>query len=84
MPQAEVTSCTQSKVELSLQRAYCISRAANRLPLQLEDAGAAADDAEGSSVQGKFFIREVEAPLGWMPPSRIASAYAPSSNFLRK
>ena len=34
-----VASCTQSTIELSVSRAYCISKAASRLPLQLEDAG---------------------------------------------
>ena len=38
VPEVAIASCTQSGVELVLERAYCISRAANRLPLQLEDA----------------------------------------------
>jgi len=38
-PPEPVASCTQSAVELIVSRFYCISKAANRLPLQLEDAG---------------------------------------------
>jgi aspartyl-tRNA synthetase len=38
-PPAPITSCTQSGVELQVTRIYCISKAATRLPLQLEDAG---------------------------------------------
>uniref|UniRef100_A0A7S4BY92 aspartate--tRNA ligase n=1 Tax=Chrysotila carterae TaxID=13221 RepID=A0A7S4BY92_CHRCT len=34
-----IVSCTQSDIELLVERAYCISRAATRLPLQLDDAG---------------------------------------------
>ena len=39
IPPEPVASCTQSGVELNVTRAYCISKAMTRLPLQLEDAG---------------------------------------------
>lgn len=38
-PPELVASCTQSGVELNVTRIYCVSKAATRLPLQLEDAG---------------------------------------------
>ena len=38
VPPEPVVSCTQSAVELNVTRAYCITKAAVRLPLQVEDA----------------------------------------------
>mmetsp|Transcript_34343 Transcript_34343/g.75084 ORF Transcript_34343/g.75084 Transcript_34343/m.75084 type:complete len:595 (-) Transcript_34343:254-2038(-) len=38
IPEAEIKSCTQSGVELQVERLYCIS-GAEPLPLQVEDAG---------------------------------------------
>ena len=39
VPPEPVVSCTQSGVELAIKKIYSITKAATRLPLQLEDAG---------------------------------------------
>ena len=39
VPPAPIKTCTQTGVELTATRIYCICKAAIRLPLQLEDAG---------------------------------------------
>lgn len=48
-PQEPVTSCTQSGVELNVTRVYCVTKAAVRLPLQLEDA--ARPEAEAKKLK---------------------------------
>ena len=46
VPPEPVSSCTQSGIELGVQRVYCVSRAASRLPLQLEDAARTEEELE--------------------------------------
>jgi len=38
VPEEPVTSCTQSGVELQVEKLFCVSRSTPELPLQLEDA----------------------------------------------
>lgn len=45
-PQEPVASCTQSGVELNVTRAYCVTKAAVRLPLQVEDAARPEEEAK--------------------------------------
>lgn len=63
---ADVKSCTQTDVELSVLRIYVVSRSEPTLPLQIEDAGrseaeilesekkAAAGEMDGSYVRSAF------------------------------
>mmetsp|Transcript_11909 Transcript_11909/g.20086 ORF Transcript_11909/g.20086 Transcript_11909/m.20086 type:complete len:690 (+) Transcript_11909:1-2070(+) len=44
-----IVACTQREVELQVKRGYCISRAATKLPLQLDDAGRS--DAEVAQLK---------------------------------
>jgi len=48
-PPEPVATCTQSGVELNVTKLFCISKAATRLPLQLEDAGRS--DAEVAELK---------------------------------
>ena len=44
-PPEPVASCTQSGIELGILRIYCVSQAATRLPLQVEDAARSESEA---------------------------------------
>ena len=39
VPPSPIASCTQGGVELNVKRVFCVSAAATRLPLQVDDAG---------------------------------------------
>jgi len=53
---AEVKSCTQQSLELSVARAYCVSRAAT-LPFQIEDAARPEAEVEASQETDRPFPR---------------------------
>ena len=53
--EADVKSCTQSNVELQLERCYCVSRAANVLPFLLEDAARPEAEVDASQATDRPF-----------------------------
>ena len=55
--EASVKSCTQSNVELQLERCYCVSRAANVLPFLLEDAARPEEEVDASQDTDRPFPR---------------------------
>ena len=55
--EASVKSCTQSNVELQLERCYCVSRAANVLPFLLEDAARPEEEVDASQDTERPFPR---------------------------
>ena len=80
---AEVKSCTQNDVELSVQRLYVISKAEVGLPLQIEDAGRSEAEIEESErkaaageIEGAYVRVGVEIRLN----NRIIDLRVPAQN----
>eukprot|EP00929_Paragymnodinium_shiwhaense_P112271 TRINITY_DN80530_c0_g1_i1.p1 TRINITY_DN80530_c0_g1~~TRINITY_DN80530_c0_g1_i1.p1 ORF type:complete len:640 (-),score=112.49 TRINITY_DN80530_c0_g1_i1:154-1929(-) len=55
--EANVTSCTQSKVELQIERAYCVSRSTPTLPFLMADAQRSEAEIEASLDTDRPYVR---------------------------
>lgn len=55
--EAQVSGCTQSNVELQIERAYCVSEAAATLPFLLADAQRSEKDIEESQQTDRPYVR---------------------------
>jgi len=55
--EANVSGCTQSKVELQMNRAYCVSQASSTLPFLLADAQRSDAQIEASLTTDRPYVR---------------------------
>jgi aspartyl-tRNA synthetase len=57
MVEAQVSGCTQSTVELQIERAFCVSKASAQLPFLLVDASRAEAEIEESLSTDRPYVR---------------------------
>jgi aspartyl/asparaginyl-tRNA synthetase len=80
---AEVKSCTQNEVELSVQRLYVVSKAEVGLPLQIDDAGrseAEIEESERKAAAGEVEGAYVRVGVDIRLDNRIIDLRVPAQN----